>query len=275
MWLIGREMWTDTHCHLDAPELAGERDLLVHRAVERQVWRMVIPAVCRGNFGEVRKLAHCFPGCAYALGIHPLYVAGAGEDDLEQMRSLLAKHADDARLVAIGEIGLDFYLPELKTGCLREKQEYFFAEQLKMARDTGLPVLLHSRRSVDIVLKYLRRFSVPGGIAHAFNGSFQQAAVFMDLGFALGFGGAMTYERACHLRRLAAGLPQEVLVVETDAPDMPPAWLGKQPNMPEELPRIGAELAALRGMTVEALAEVTTGNALRVLPRLGHLPIGA
>lgn len=275
MWLIGREMWTDTHCHLDAPELAGERDLLVHRAVERQVWRMVIPAVCRGNFGEVRKLAHCFPGCAYALGIHPLYVAGAGEDDLEQMRSLLAKHADDARLVAIGEIGLDFHLPELKTGCLREKQEYFFAEQLKMARDTGLPVLLHSRRSVDIVLKYLRRFSVPGGIAHAFNGSFQQAAVFMDLGFALGFGGAMTYERARHLRRLAAGLPQEALVVETDAPDMPPAWLGKQPNMPEELPRIGAELAALRGMTVEALAEVTTGNALRVLPRLGHLPIGA
>lgn len=268
-------MWIDTHCHLDAPELAGERDLLVHRAMERRVLHLVIPAVCRGNFGEVRKLAHCFPGCAYALGIHPLYVAGAGEGDLEQMRSLLAMYADDARLVAIGEIGLDFYLPELKTGSLREKQEYFFAEQLKMARDAGLPVLLHSRRSVDAVLKYLRRFSVPGGIAHAFNGSFQQAAVFVDLGFALGFGGAMTYGRARHLRRLAAGLPEEALVVETDAPDMPPAWLEKRANMPEELPRIGAVFAALRGMTVEALADATTGNALKVLSRLQYLPMEA
>lgn len=268
-------MWTDTHCHLDAPELAGERDLLVHRAVKRQVRRMVIPTVCRGNFADVRQLAHRFSCCAYALGIHPLYVAEAGEDDLEQMRALLKRHAEDARLAAIGEIGLDFYLPELKTGSLREKQEYFFAEQLKMAQDVGLPVILHSRRSVDAVLKYLRRFSVTGGIAHAFNGSFQQAEVFLSLGFALGFGGAITYERARHLRRLAAGLPEEALVMETDAPDMPPAWLGKQPNMPEELPRIGAMLAGLRGMTVEALAGATTGNALRVLPRLQYLPVEA
>lgn len=267
-------MWTDTHCHLDAPELANERDLLVHRAVKRQVLRMVIPAVCRDNFADVCKLAHCFPSCAYALGIHPLYVAKAAEGDLKYMRTLLKRYADDVRLVAIGEIGLDFYLPELKTGSLREKQEYFFAEQLKMAQDAGLPVLLHSRRSVDVVLKYLRRISVVGGIAHAFNGSFQQAAIFMNMGFALGFGGAVTYERARHLRELAVGLPQEALVMETDSPDMPPAWLGKQPNMPEELPRIGAAFAGLRGMTVEALAETTTGNAIRVLPRLRYLPMG-
>ncbi|MCM1129040.1 MAG: TatD family hydrolase [Alistipes senegalensis] len=266
-------MWIDTHCHLDAPELATERDLLMQRAVERQVLCMVIPAVCRGNFDDVRQFACRFPYCTYALGIHPLYVAEAGEDDLEYMRFLLKKNAEDVRLVAIGEIGLDFYLPELQTEYLREKQEYFFIEQLKMARDAGLPVLLHSRRSVDRVLKYLRRISVPGGIAHAFNGSFQQADIFMSLGFALGFGGAMTYGRARHLRRLAAGLPLEALVVETDAPDMPPAWLGGQPNLPEELPRIGAELANLRGIPVEALAEITTGNAVRVLPRLRYLPL--
>lgn len=266
-------MWIDTHCHLDAHELSARRDLLVRRAVERQVLRMVIPAVCRDNFGNVRELAHRFSGCAYALGIHPLYVAKASEDDLAYMRSLLRIHAEDVRLAAIGEIGLDFYLPALKAGYLREKQEYFFTEQLKMARDAGLPVLLHSRRSIDMVLKYLRRISVSGGIAHAFNGSFRQASIFMEMGFALGFGGAMTYMRARHLRRLAAALPQEALVIETDAPDMPPAWLGKAPNLPEELPRIGAELASLRGMPVEALADATTGNAVRVLPRLRYLPV--
>jgi TatD DNase family protein len=154
---------------------------------------------------------------------------------------------------------------------MREKQERFYNEQLRIARDYNLPVLLHVRRSQDIILKYLRRISVPGGIAHAFNGSFQQAEEFIRHGFKLGFGGAMTFTRALQIRRLAADLPQQALVLETDAPDIAPAWLHPQRNSPEELPRIGRVLAELRGMPVDVLAQITSENARSMLPRLADL----
>ena len=173
-----------------------------------------------------------------------LYVAQAQEDDLTALRAALAQALPDPRLVAIGEIGLDFFVPELRQGELREKQEYFFSEQLKIARDCGLPVLLHVRRAQDTILKYLRRIAVPGGIAHAFNGSFQQAQIFIELGFKLGFGGAMTFPRALQLRRLASQLPLDAIVLETDAPDMAPAWLQPAPNRPDQIPQIGQALAA-------------------------------
>ena len=198
-------MWIDTHCHLDAEELDANRDEIVRQAMKMQVSAMVIPSTDRNNFATVRQLAYQYPNCVYALGIHPVYIKDATEDDLHLMRSLLKEANSDPKWVAIGEIGLDFYLPELKEGLLREKQEYFFVEQLKMAKDFSLPVLLHSRRSVDMVLKYLRQIRPKGGIAHAFNGSFQQAQTFMDLGFKLSFCGTFTYERAQHLRKLAAG----------------------------------------------------------------------
>jgi len=149
-----------------------------------------------------------------------------------------------------------------------ERQEHFLVEQLKMARDFGLPVLLHLRRSHDIVLKYLRRIRPPGGIAHAFNGSFQQAQAFIELGFKISFCGTVTHERALQIRRLAAELPLDAIVLETDAPDLPPSWLRNLRNSPEELPRIGAALAQLRGMTPEELAQATSSNALAALPRL-------
>ena len=266
-------MWTDTHCHLEAPELAAVRDDLVRRAAALQVTRIVIPSINREGFAEVRDLAHRYPGCAYALGIHPVHVPDADEGDLKQLDMLLESAMADPRLVGMGEIGLDFFVPELREGPLREKQEHFYIEQLKMARRYELPVLLHSRRAVDVVLKHLRQTGVPGGIAHAFNGSFQQASAFIELGFMLSFCGTLTYERAQHLRRLAAGLPLEAIVLETDAPDLSPSWLRGQPNTPESLPRIGAELATLRNMTVDALARATTDNALRVLPRLQNLPL--
>ena len=266
-------MWTDTHCHLEAPELADERDAIARRAAAMQVSRIVIPSIDRKSFAEVRQLAHRHPHCAYALGIHPTCTPDATEDDLRQLRSLLEEGMTDPRLVAIGEVGLDFYIPGLKDGVLRDKQEYFYIEQLKMACDYGLPLLLHSRRAVDIILKHLRRIKTPGGVAHAFNGSFQQAESFIELGFMLSFCGTLTYERAQHLKRLATELPLEAIVIETDAPDLPPAWLKGQPNTPEMLPKIGAELAALRGITPKALAKATTRSALKVMPRLQNLPL--
>jgi TatD DNase family protein len=267
-------MWIDTHCHLDAPEFAADRAAVVARARAAGVGCMVLPAVAVAHFDAVRALAHQH-GLAYALGIHPLYVGQAQESDLDLLAQALQMHRDDSHLVAVGEIGLDFFVPGLDP----VRQQFFYAEQLKLARRAGLPVILHVRRSADALLAGLRRIEVAGGIAHAFNGSAAQAARFVARGFALGFGGTMTFERALRIRELAVQLPQQAIVLETDAPDIPPQWLyrtaeqraagGSQGrNEPAELPRIAQSLAALRGWSLEETAQHTRANAQTALPRL-------
>jgi TatD DNase family protein len=269
--------WIDTHCHLDAPEFDADRAVVAARARAAGVARMVLPAVRVRDADAVRRMAAELD-CAYALGIHPLYVGEADDADLERLRDALATCRDDPRLVAVGEIGLDHFVPGLD----RVRQDRFYEAQLKLARAAGLPVILHVRRSADALLKHLRRIVVPGGIAHAFNGSNAQADAFVGLGFRLGFGGAITFERALQIRHLAARVPDGVPVLETDAPDIPPHWLYRtaaeraagQPqvrNEPAELPRIGAELAALRGWSLEHTARQTTANACAALPRLAVL----
>lgn len=264
-------MWIDTHCHLDAAEFADDSGAVATRSLQQNVSMIVIPAVACDNFSRVAELAHQNTNCSYALGIHPIFIPQAHESDLQTMRTAVAAAMHDPRFVAIGEIGLDFFVPALAEPAMRDKQAFFYSEQLKIARDFGLPVLLHVRRSQDSILKYLRRIDVPGGIAHAFNGSFQQAETFIKLGFKLGFGGAMTFTRALQIRRLASTLPMEALVLETDAPDISPAWLHPQRNSPEQLPRIGQVLAELRGMPVDTVARGTSANALAAMPRLGNL----
>lgn len=277
-------MWIDTHCHLDAPELGADHALaldLRQRAATLGVGLCVIPAVQRANFDTVRQLAHR-TGDAYALGIHPLCVPQATEADLEALDAALGAHSDDPRLVAVGEIGLDFFVPALCTPGMRERQAFFYRAQLRLARTHALPVIVHVRRSADQLLKHLRELPTDGGIAHAFNGSEQQAQAFLELGFKLGFGGAVTFEPARQLRRLAAGLPLSALVLETDAPDIPPQWLyataaeraagqAQGLNSPAELPRIGEVVAGLRSMATDALMQATTANALTALPRLAAL----
>ncbi len=264
-------MWIDTHCHLDAAEFGAEQSLIAREAAQQSVNWIVIPAVEVGNFSIVTELSRQHGNCVYALGIHPIFVPAAQESDLQTLRAAVEKAMDDERFVAIGEIGLDFFVPQLMKPAMRDKQEHFYREQLKIARDFDLPVLLHVRRSQDIILKHLRRIGVPGGIAHAFNGSFQQAQHFIDLGFKLGFGGAMTFPRALQIRRLAGELPGEALVLETDAPDISPVWLHPGRNSPTELPRIGKTLAELRNMRVEDIAHQTFLNARAALPRLDRL----
>ena len=273
--------WIDTHCHLDAPEFAHDVAEVCARARARGVAHCVLPAVQVADFGRVRELAHRF-GDSYALGIHPLYVKHAADADLARLDAALGEQRDDPRLVAVGEIGLDYFVPELCASPLRERQEYFYVEQLKLARKHGLPVILHVRRSADRLLKGLRAMGGGQpwqGIAHAFNGSLQQAQAFMALGFKLGFGGALTYERAQNLRRLATELPLDAIVLETDAPDMPPHWLyttagqrlNGEPqgrNEPGELPRIAQVLADLRGLDLQTLAHHSARNAATALPRL-------
>lgn len=276
--------WIDTHCHLDAGEFSPDVAAVRARAAAGQVAHCVLPAVAVSNFAAVRLLAHEFSD-SYALGIHPLCVPEAQEADLQTLDAELALRKSDPRLVAVGEIGLDYFVPALTQSPMRERQEYFYREQLKLARKHGLPVILHVRRSADKLLKHLRDLVPEGGwrgIAHAFNGSEQQAMAFIKLGFKLGFGGAVTFEPARQLRRLAAELPLEVLVMETDSPDIPPHWLyttaaqrvaGQHQgrNEPGELPRIAQQVASLRGISAEALARATSANALEALPRLKAL----
>lgn len=263
-------MWIDTHCHLDAPEFSGHERQIAAEAAKAGVCHIVIPSINRPGFASVTELAHACPNCSCALGIHPLYVAGSDESDLRILDETLQKNLADPHLVAIGEIGLDFYLPELTRPPLREKQEFFFVEQLKMAKKHGLPVLLHTRRAVDTVLKYLRRHDIHSGIAHAFSGSLQQAQAFIEQGFKLSFCGTATHERARQLRQLIATLPIDTIVVETDSPDLPPAWKNRKENSPLELPRIGEALAALRGIPTGELAQHTRQNAIKAIPKLAQ-----
>lgn len=277
--------WIDTHCHLDAPEFAADRPAVRASALAVGVAHCVIPAVEVSNFNTVRELAHT-GGDSYCLGIHPLCSPHAGSDDLLALTTHLQMHQSDPRLVAVGEIGLDYFVPELTQSPLREQQEDVYRGQLKLARQFGLPVVLHVRRSADRVLKHLREVGKGGpawsGIAHAFNGSAVQAQEFIKLGFKLGFGGAVTFERALQLRHLAQTLPLESIVLETDAPDIPPHWIytpvqdrqegrAQGRNAPGELPRIATVVAQLRGMSNESLAQATTANACQALPKLEAL----
>ncbi len=271
-------MWIDTHCHLDAAEFDADRDAVAARARAVGVSQIVIPAVEPANFDTVRGLA-ASQGFSYALGIHPLYVMRAPADALAQLGDALCAHRDDPRLVAVGEIGLDFFVPGLDAAT----QQRFYVKQLKLAQRAGLPVLLHVRKSADQLLAGLRRVGFSqGGIVHAFNGSEQQAEAFIALGFRLGFGGTLTFDRSLQIRRIAAAVPESALVLETDAPDIPPQWLyktaeqraaepGQGRNESAELPRIAESLAALRGWSPAQTAAVTTANAHAALPRLAAL----
>ena len=270
--------WIDTHCHLDAAEFDADRDVVRQNAKSLGVETCVIPAVMASHFDEVRLLAHRHAD-AYALGIHPLYTPQAKDTDLATLATHLHSHREDKRLVAVGEIGLDGFVSEINTPEAFEKQVHFFEAQLQLAQRHQLPVILHVRRSADGLLKGRRQIPVAGGIAHAFNGSLQQAKMFIEMGFKLGFGGAMSYDRATKLRALATELPLSALVLETDAPDIPPHWIyttaqdrekGKAQgrNSPAELPRIASVLAELRGISLEELAAATSANARQALPRL-------
>ena len=261
-------MLIDTHCHLDAAEFDADRADVAQAALKNSVGAIVIPAVARENFQQVIDLSNEYSRCRFALGIHPMYVDNAHPSDLTLLKKLIAEHQASQKLVAVGEIGLDFFVTQQN----RETQEYFFSEQLKIAQEFNLPVILHVRRAVDDVLKYLRRHQVAGGIAHAFNGSAQQAEAFIKLGFKLGFGGAMTYPRALKIRELAKNLPLESIVLETDSPDIPPAWLGtKGRNSPAELMKIAQILADLRAVEVAQIIEITGKNAIKIFPNLSTL----
>ena len=250
-------MLIDTHCHLDVSDFDRDRDQVLAAARRQGVGPIVVPAIHAAGWPGLLALCRREYELYPALGLHPVYLAQHQAGDLDELEALIRRENP----MAVGEIGLDFFLPELD----RERQQALFVRQLELAAGAGLPVLIHARKSHDQVLACLRRHPVPGGIIHAFNGSPQQARQYLALGFKLGFGGMLTFARSSRLRALATTLPLEALVLETDAPDMSGAAHQGERNSPVYLPEVLQALAQLRGQDARYLAEQTSHNARQVL----------
>ena len=247
----------DSHCHLDVEEFDDDREQVLAAARAAGVTDLLVPAVRRATWHHLIDLCAADEHLHPALGLHPVYLSEHTLDDVDA----LAAAVTQSRPVAIGEIGLDWHVEGLD----RDRQKRVFEAQLKVDEKTGLPVVLHVRKAHDPMLQTLRRFDLAGGICHAFNGSLQQAERYIDMGFCLGFGGMLTFERSNHLRRLAAELPLDAVVLETDAPDMTVAAHRFERNSPAYLPDVLAALAGLRREPAGELAAQTTANVRRVL----------
>ena len=250
----------DTHCHLDVEDFASDREAVLGRARAAGVAGIVVPAIHAAGWAGLIALCVGASDLYPALGLHPIYLAQHREAHISALERALA----DAQPVAIGEIGLDYFVRDLD----RDRQQVLFESQLAVAGAAGLPVLLHVRKAHDQVLATLRRIPVCGGVAHAFSGSLQQAHQYIELGFKLGFGGMLTFERSSKLRALARDLPLEAIVLETDAPDLTVASHRGERNSPEYLPEVLAALAEVRHEDPTRVAAQTTRNA-RELLRLG------
>ena len=247
----------DSHCHIDLPEFDADRTEVLTAARSAGVADILVPGVQRATWGQLEKMCAADPGLHLALGMHPVFLDRHHDDDI----AALAEHVARARPLAIGEIGLDWQIPDLD----RDSQQRLFEAQLEVAEQFDLPVVLHVRKAHDPMINTLRRYRLKGGFCHAFNGSIEQASRYREIGFRLGFGGMLTFERSKHLRRLATELPLDAIVLETDAPDMTVASHQYQRNSPAYLPEVLKTLAALRSEDASTIARQTVANARAVL----------
>lgn len=246
----------DSHCHLDAPEFDPDRDQVLVRAREAGVARQLVPAVDRSGWEKLRDICAADPGLRPAYGLHPMYLDRHRPGHLDELADWLARE----RPAAVGECGLDFFVEGLDPQAQRD----YFHGQLALAREHGLPVVLHARRAVDEVIAALRRTGGLRGVVHSWSGSEEQARQLFDLGFHLGIGGPVTFERAQRLRRTVAAMPIEHLLLETDAPDQPDAAHRGQRNEPGRIGEVLRTVAALRGADPAEIAAATTANATRL-----------
>ena len=254
----------DTHCHLDLEENFPDFAKELAKAQAAGVKKIILPGVTQAGWARLMRLHKATQGTFAAPGLHPLYLEHHQPHHLQELAEIVDGSTFD-RPMAVGEIGLDYYPEKVD----RNAQQQLFEQQLKIAATAELPILLHVRKAHDQVLKTLRQkhFS-QGGIVHAFSGSYQQACAYIKLGFAISICGTITYDRALRIRKIAAQLPQESLVLETDAPDIPLAGHRGENNHPRFLPEILEVLAALRGEPREFTADYTCANSKRIL----HLP---
>jgi TatD DNase family protein len=246
----------DTHCHIDDAQFNADREAILARCYALGIHKIVVPAIYRDNWDIVLQLCNQYDALFPALGLHPLFVDKHAPADIDDLQHYL----NNNQVIAIGEIGLDFYSKDAD----RDKQIHYLDQQLLLAEKFQLPVLLHVRKAHTDILKYLKKYHLCGGIAHAFNGSLEQAREYIKLGFKLGFGGVVTYAGSTKIRKLACELPLDAIVLETDAPDMAGAAHRGQRNSPEFLIDALAALAEIRGQSKDDIALQTTLNAREV-----------
>lgn len=248
----------DTHTHLDFPDFADDRDEVLARSRDLGVERLIVLGVYEANWQRLWDLVQAHDGLYAAFGLHPVYLDDHRPEHLHDLRNWLERFSSHAKLCAVGEFGLDYYLEQLD----RERQQALFETQLALAAEFELPALLHVRRAHAATIATLKRFRLKrGGIIHAFAGSYEEAREYLKLGFRLGFGGAATWPQANRLRKVLAQLPLDAIVLETDSPDMAPAMHPYQRNSPAFLADICSSLAGLRGISAEELASVSSRNA--------------
>lgn len=246
----------DSHCHLDAAEFDTDRDAVICRARSAGVMQQMVPAVDATSWPKLREVCTHAAGLFPAYGLHPMYLDAHREQHLAQLREWLERE----RPLAVGECGLDYFVEGLD----REAQSHYFEAQLQLAREFDLPVIVHARRAVDAVIAAIRKIGKLRGVIHSYPGSMEQARQLWDLGFMLGLGGPVTYERANRLRKLVVEMPLEHLLLETDSPDQPDAGIRGERNEPARLREVLRVIAELRGEGEAHVAEVTTANARRL-----------
>ena len=250
-------VFIDTHCHFDFPPFVHHEQNSLKLAAEAGVERIIVPAVTAEMFDGIGNLCRQFPMIFGALGLHPLYIAAHNQESIATLERLLQEKPQ--KWVAVGEIGLDEYMDEPQS----ERQQWFLSEQLKLANRYDLPVILHSRRTHDKLAKVLRQANQPRtGVLHGFSGSLEQALAFVRLGYRIGVGGVITYERAQKTRKVVAALPLSSLILETDAPDMPLSGFQGQPNRPERIKQIFEQLCLLRSEPPQQIAEQLYNNSM-------------
>ncbi|WP_109125938.1 TatD family hydrolase [Dyella sp. C11] len=244
---------TDSHAHIDDASFAPDLGAVFQRASDAGVRHIVVPAIDVASWPRIEAICREYTHAHPAYGLHPIYLDQHRPEHLDELRAWLQTHS----AVAVGEIGLDYFLPELDV----ERQRDYFKQQLRVARDFDLPVIVHARRAVDEVTSTMRRIGGLRGVVHSFSGSLQQAERLWELGFHLGLGGPVTHERAQRLRHIVATMPVERLLLETDAPDQPGACHRGERNEPANIVEVLNVIAELRGESPESLAAATTRNA--------------
>ena len=247
----------DSHSHMDAPEFDADRSSAIARALQAGVAQQLVPAVDHASWPKLRDVCASQPGLYPAYGLHPMYLSQHRPEHLVQLREWIEKE----RPRAIGECGLDFFVDGLDA----DQQRFYLLGQLELAREFDLPVVLHARRAVEEVTATLRRVGGLRGVVHSYPGSEEQARQLFGLGFMLGIGGPITYDRAKRMHRLVAAMPLEFLLLETDSPDQPGSMHRGQRNEPAHLPTVLETVAHLRGVEPATIAEATNANAKRLL----------
>jgi TatD DNase family protein len=256
----------DSHCHLDAPEFDADRAQVLARARAAGVHTLVLPAIRAADFASLADMCASDVNLAFALGLHPICLSEHRAEHLTELANYLRDGINGQRACAVGECGLDYFLPDMDV----EQQMFYFEAQLRLAREFDLPVIVHARRAHDAVIHGLRRFGISKGVVHSFAGSAEQAKALFKMGIHLGIGGPVSYPRAQRLRSIVQNMPIEYLLLETDAPDQP--LMGRQGarNEPAYLTEVASCIAQLRGVALAELVELTDANSAKLFHPQGN-----